>query len=312
MSVTDVLDDMRRRFAPSYGDGLTNHLPMAAVALAHLGASEERIRALVETLAPRLEPARPWPAAEAFALVMQQRGVDVVLRERLKRDLVGLAGGAFHGAIRLAYATMTKDVKEIAHGLAYLEDMGQPIEVPSRPSAVAGSNDINELAERLRERAIAKPTGPNLTVRLAQVVADERFIDVANALVVDHTTLRQVSGAGARWYLAADDFASMHVLTGAHAVRVLRAWTVDKADERDADRALALAALAMFVVCGSPARAEARNRPKLDDKDLKKLAIASDDDHMAKLVVSALAEEQAHEDAIYRIVASRAAKRGHT
>ena len=32
-TLADLLDELRRRFAPSYEAGLTNHLPMACIAL---------------------------------------------------------------------------------------------------------------------------------------------------------------------------------------------------------------------------------------------------------------------------------------
>jgi hypothetical protein len=256
-----------------------------------------------------ISAARPWPAAEIIALEMRERGVDVVVRERLKRDLAGLAGHAFHGVIRLAYATMSKDLEEIAHGLAYLEDNAFPIDIAAHASGATATNELADLADALRLARIEKPSGPNITLRMEQVVGDARFVDVASRLVVDNSTLRQVSGLGARWYLAADDFPSLHVLTGAHAVRTLRPWTTDP---RAVDRALAIAALACFVVCGSPARADARNRDKGEDRELKLNATGSTDDHMAKLVVAALDEEEAHEDAIYRIVATKVARRGHT
>lgn len=318
-SLSAVLEDLRRRFAPGYGDGLTNHMPMACIALDRLGADDERKRATVDAHAPALEAARPWPAAEGIALEMRDRGVDAVLHERLQRHLGGLAGAAFHGVIRLAYATMSRDLDEIAHGLAYLEESSLVFDVTmttatttttTATAATGASNELSDLADALRAAKLAKPTGPNITLRMEQVARDARFVEVASRLVVDKSTLRQVSGIGARWYLAADDFASLHVLTGAHAVRLLRPWTTDT---RAADRALAVAALACFVVSGCPARADARSRDRAEDKELKYAAVHNaNDDHMAKLIVAALDEEEAHEDAIYRIVATRAARRGHT
>ena len=224
-SLPGVLDELRRRFAPTYREGLTNHLPMGCIALDRIGGDEGRMRALIDAHAGVLEPARPWPAAEIIALEMRDRGVDAVLRERLKRDLAGLAGAAFHGVIRLAYATMSKDLDETAHALAYLEESAMPLEIG--PTTAGATNELADLADALRAAQIVKPTGPNITVRMEQVVTDRRFIDVAARLVVDNSTLRQVSGMGARWYLAADDFPSLHILTGAHAVRALRPWTTD-------------------------------------------------------------------------------------
>ena len=48
-----------------YGNGLSNHLPMAALALHRLGAPPARLQAWAEAYAAQLEPAPPaqaWPA----------------------------------------------------------------------------------------------------------------------------------------------------------------------------------------------------------------------------------------------------------
>ena len=297
-----LLHDVRTRYAPSYSGGLTNHLPMCVTALHKLGASEDRLLAFTAAYAPRLEPSTPWARAHDFIHEVETRGPDAVLREHLKGLLPGLAGAAFHGIIRVAYATMAKDHGELGTALAYLEDSALALDVPSAGTC----SDVAVLADRLRD--IDKPSGYTITERVLGVAKDPRFLRVAADLAVDKTTLSQVSSLGARWYLAADDFSSLHVLTGAHAVRVLRPW-ID--DERAADRALAIAALASFVVCGAPGRADARGLARADDKELKARALASDDDHVAKLVVSALDEELAEEDQIFRIVATRAARRGN-
>lgn len=313
MPLSAVLDDVRHRFAPEYGAGLTNHLPMAAIALDRLGAGEPRLRAFVEHHAKDLEPARSWPRADALAAELRARGVDVVVRERLGLHLAGLAGAAFHGVIRLAYATLAgPNLDEMAAALAYLEERARVLESDeqrTRRASMAGTSELAPLLLKLRAAAIAKPEGPTITVRLEQVVADPRFAAVIDDLAVDHTTLAQVSVLGARWYLAADDFVSLHVLSAAHAVRVLRPFN---ADVKRADRALAIAALAAYVACGSPERFDARGAARAEDRELKKLAIESNDDHLAKLVVAALDEESVYEDLIFRIAATRAARRGHT
>jgi hypothetical protein len=192
-SLPALLDELRHRFAPTYREGLTNHLPMACIALDKLGGDDARKRALIDAHAPALEAARPWPAAEIIALEMRERGVDVVVRERLKRDLAGLAGHAFHGVIRLAYATMSKDLEEIAHGLAYLEDNAFPIDIAAHASGATATNELADLADALRLARIEKPSGPNITLRMEQVVGDARFVGKSPAWARAGTSLRTTS-----------------------------------------------------------------------------------------------------------------------
>ena len=62
------LDDARRLDA-EYGASLTNHLPMALVALARLGADDERCAEFARRYAQRLHaapPDEPWPAGDAW------------------------------------------------------------------------------------------------------------------------------------------------------------------------------------------------------------------------------------------------------
>jgi hypothetical protein len=304
VTLAALLHEDRARNAATYRGGLSNHLPMCLTALSKLGAPAERLRAYAQMYQARLEPAVPSSRMSAYAAELARpNGVDTALREHLHALSPGLAGAAFHGVIRVAYGVIASDRDAIASALAYTEESTLLL-----PVAEAGScTEIGELADRLRAARIERPSHKRISDQLLAVAADRRFLDVVRDLAVDQSTLGQVSAQGARWYFAADDFASLHVLTGAHALRVLRPFL---AEPQRADRALAVAALACFVACGSPARADARGQARAEDKELKALAIDSDDDHVAKLVLACFDEERALEDQIYRIVATRAARRG--
>jgi hypothetical protein len=308
-SLRALLIDGNRRFAPSYGDGLTNHLPMALRALSRLGAREERLTAFAEAYGRRLEPAPRDERPAALAADLRARGREAVLRERLVALAPGLAGSAFHGVIRVAYAVMSDEPDEpdeLAHALVYAADSARPL-LPFQKGREA---DASVILERLRAARIEKPAGGALAERLERVAQDPRFTELAQDLAVSRSTLNEISGIGARLYLAADDFASLHVLTGAHAVRVLTPWWGEHRDA--AHHALAVAALASFVVAGSPRHAEARGLDRAAWSEIEARAVASDDDHLAKLVLCCRDEEAALDDAIYRIVATKAARRGRT
>ena len=73
----DRLDDGLRH-APEYRGGLSNHLPMALVALDALGADAERLCRFASDYARRLEPrqsARPLDVAFEAALSRRQEAI---------------------------------------------------------------------------------------------------------------------------------------------------------------------------------------------------------------------------------------------
>jgi hypothetical protein len=305
-AVVEMLREHNRRFAPSYRGGLTNHLPMCLIALARLGANEVRLRAFAEQYVKMLEPATVDARVDLLRAELRERGRDVVLREKLTQLAPGLAGAAFHGVIRVAYATLLDDDDELAHALIYALDNTLPL----LPPGAGREADVQQLVWGLRDAGLEKPTGYTITDRLRVVAADDRFGRVVRDLCAGRSTLNDVSGIGARMYLAAGDFASLHVLTGAHAVRLLdRWWGVHR---EEAHYALAVAALACFVVAGSPRFVDARGRDRATWSEIEARALASADDHMAKLVVACLDEEAVLDDAIYRIVATQATRRGKT
>lgn len=194
---------------------------------------------------------------------------------------------------------------------------GEPAVDPHVPAALAVLLDVEErlltppgreadlgaLVERLRGERMERPRG-TLAARIASVVEDRHFAEVAAAAAVHRGTVDLVSGLGARWTLACDDEAAPCALMAAHAVRALGPFLVDK---QAADLALARFALACFVAAGSPGRADARGLPRAEDEEL--LRAASHDEKIARLIAVCLDEERAARDAIYRILATRVARR---
>ena len=105
--------DRGARFDAEYRAGLSNHLPMALVALHRLGASEQRLDAFAERYAQRLADApqaRAWPAdrpwrdglgarqawpalRHRFDQLVARDGADAVLREALPVLIARLRGG---------------------------------------------------------------------------------------------------------------------------------------------------------------------------------------------------------------------------
>ena len=138
MSSLNLLLDRAQSFAPTYYERhLSNHLPMALVALHALGATEEQTEQGFAQFSRKLEPAAPTtePCAdwtqwrgqrEAFAAVrahfvhdISARGVDATLRAALPLLIDGVGGAAFHGLLRTSSATVARHDDELASGLAH-------------------------------------------------------------------------------------------------------------------------------------------------------------------------------------------------
>ncbi|MFA6262587.1 MAG: questin oxidase family protein, partial [Bacteroidia bacterium] len=123
MSLLALLDD-GARFDAEYRNGLSNHLPMALLALRRLGADGARLEAFAARYAKRLEPAPAavaWPAGDGWPERLGEReawpayrslfgewlaheSADTVLQQALPVLAPGCGAAAFHGLIRTAYA----------------------------------------------------------------------------------------------------------------------------------------------------------------------------------------------------------------
>ena len=134
------LIDEELDFDATTSNGLTNHLPMALVAKAGLGATRSELERFTAKYRRRLvatgESERhltkaTWRSAigESHAYVdlvdyfdreIDEHGVEETLRSHLDALVDGVSGAAFHGVIRLAYALDVASPSRVSRGLAYL------------------------------------------------------------------------------------------------------------------------------------------------------------------------------------------------
>lgn len=311
------------RFDAEYGPSLSNHLPMALTALARLGASDERLAAFAARYAARLHPApaaEPWPAGDAWRACFGQPrawpSYRSLFREWLHHEspgdmlaqvlpplMQGVGAAAFHGPIRAAYALAANDGDELADALAYWAcrwfELGAPPEgSQADPAVLLAALDLaDELAP-----------APLIAERMAHAVAHPRFDALAGRLHIDlRATLPRLAQLAAERYAASDDFTVLHLVTSAHAMRVLLPWL----DE--GDRLAALAHYARAFMAGWATRpAQAGHQPPLAVLPWHEIvgrALESDDDHAIKLVDSCREQERAYGGAVWSVAASRSVQR---
>jgi Questin oxidase-like len=300
-----------------YRGGLSNHGPMALLALHSLGADEARLAAWASTYQRRLQPApeaAAWPVGDAwtsylgqraawpayrdlFAQWLEHEGAGDVLGQVLPVLMRGCGAAAFHGLIRTAYAVQAAHRGELADALAYWAcrwlDLG--------PEAAVAAPLLDDPAAALRKLPV--PVGPlpgELIFQAMQAVAGQPgFSAAVGALRVDDGTLVRLATGAAELYAASGNFTVLHLLTSAHALRVLLPFIEEPQPAlRHYWRAWAAGWAASGAVALPPAPLQPWSR-------IVSHALSSDDEHAIKLVFSCREQEAALGGRVWRQAASR-------
>ena len=315
-------------YAPEFDGGLSNHLPMTLVALERLGADEQRLAAFAAAYATRLEPAppvQPWPVGDPwpdrlgqpeswpayrslFAEWIPQEGAVDMLAQVLPQLMSGVGAAAFHGLIRTAHALRCGHLAELADALAYwacrhlwLGAMDPDTAVTAR--APATDDPVALLRELRRGRSGAQL----IFEQMRDAALDGRVNRVAARLRIDEGTPQRLARAAALAYAHTGNFVALHLVTGTHAMRLVTRFVDDP-----------LAAWGWYWQAYAHAVVAARLQPLPPAplrtwKTLVTQALASNDEHVVKLVECCREEEKAYAgrgEALWREAASRAVE-GH-
>ena len=323
MNLVDALNSCAS-YAPEHAGGLTNHLPMTLVALDRLGADEARLSSFLARHSPRLAPApqaqawpagdpwpdrlgqpRAWPVYRAlFAEWIEQEGATDMLGQVLPQLMPGVSAAAFHGLIRTACAIRSGHKAELADALAYwacrhqrLGDVHNPLAGTSRAPAT------DDPVTLLRELRAGRSRAALISQQMVDAARDGRVNRTAARLYVDEGTPQRLARAAAFAYAHTGSFIALHLVTGTHAMRVVARFV----DEPLTAWAWYWQAFAHAVVA---ARLQPVPRAPLRTwKTLVSHALASDDEHVIKLVDSCREEDTAYarrSDTLWREAASQA------
>lgn len=288
-----------------YAGGLSNHRPMALLALARLGATEARLQAFDQAYSSRLQPApphTPWPAGDPWAGRLGQRQAwpmyrdlfwqwlitepaGEVLRQALPLLMQGCGGAAFHGLIRTAYAIQGTRRQELADALAYWACRW--LDLGAAPGAASAGQCANPETV-LRQLRAASSRADLIFQRMQAAAQQPGFQSTVTRLQVGPDTLAQLAALAAMAYAASGNFTALHLVSSAHAVRVLLPHAPDPLP---AVQAYWTAFAAAVCASGMKAGPVPTARPW---PELVAAALASDDEHVIKLVDSCREEHQAY------------------
>jgi len=321
-------------YSPEYGGGLSNHLPMALVALDQMGATPaqlneyrrshvswlEKLPANGRAITPAVTPGA-WPFRKAnhaayvelradFQRRIAAQGWEQVLRATLPDLAPGLTAAAFHSMIRTAMGVTARHEGEIASGLGYWAAHWQglgPVEAASPPP---GGNPA-DLLNRLREDArFAAPVEmPELIDDMLLAVSRLKgFPDVGHWPDFDQVNIRDLALAAAQVYGASGDFTALHLVTGAQAAAVLLPYV-------DSPKVLLpwlwQGMAAAYIAIGRPMLPSAdalaiwRNATVPGWQEILQRALVETDEHAVKLIYSALYLGRLTGDRLFRWLAAR-------
>lgn len=322
-TVLDALLDRAQAFAPEYRGTLSNHLPMALVALDALGADVARMESFFAIVAAKLDPAPPpapacndwisrrgrlsaFPALRAhFVQAIATQGRDAVLRRALPSLVDGIGAGAFHGLLRTASAVVAGHDDELASGLAHWASWHLPLAqfVVPQAAGAAHADVATWLADVMTRADSWRSNAGMITPRMRAFAQTAAFRDGADRLVVHDRTLRELAAQALSIYLRTRNFTVLHLITSAHALRLITPWL-------DAPL-VAVRHYAHAYAAGVAASGVDMNAPPiavnvLPWPDVLRAGIASNDEHVIKLVYACREEWLATGDADYQQAASLA------
>lgn len=330
VELTELLDE-ELVYDATTKSGLTNHLPMALVAKAGLGAGSDELRRFATAYRLRLVPIQEpderltratWHRAIGradaypdllgyFNREVRTNGVDATLRAHLDQLVDGVSGAGFHGVIRLAYALESDAPERISAGLAYFGATAMKLGPLKKGSPTSESPEqlLHNLSTDARWGSMESVR--MISGRMRLVASKAEFVDVASALVVDEFTPRRLADAALKIYASTNDFTALHGVTGLEAISHLRPF-VD--DVQRLDRASYQALAAAFLTIGAPPfwsndRLDALVASReIGDADVVTRAANSNDEHVAKVVYTATRRGRETGDPLYGTVAERAVR----
>lgn len=285
---------------PEYGNGLSSHLPMALHALHALGAGPARLRAFYERYAERFQGCRAAPVAAPpadwltllgkidafpelrahFGLAIEREGADRTLRAAIPVLMPGVAAAALHGPIRTAHAVEAGHAGELAAALAYWAATWLPL--PPVPAATGGEH-MDRWTERLQEAGDHwHPEHRLIAAGMRQAADTAMWKEIVAAPRLPADPLAALARFAAARYAATRSFTVLHLVTGCRALQVLAPWC----DAQAPAHALR-AYVAAYLASGAGSRHSQPRHASPDWTTLHARAIASDDDHVVKLVHAA-------------------------
>jgi hypothetical protein len=300
----DRLLDDELAFSPSFRGVYSNHLAMALVALAQLGAPSDVLEStFLAHAADESEMRDDTADLERMLEEVRRSGITAVVRSRVPTLFDASSTALFHPMIRLAYALDVGHEGQVAAALLDWERRRSSLPI----GQIAGGR---LRAPDVAERLASVPAGTwRRTFDLDGVARHAQWRGAVQGLAIDESTIDDLSSFAIAAHLAADDFLTLHVVTGSRAVRAVAA-VVDETTAVNLVGHSLFDALVVYAAVGAPHLLDARElddvrrHPLPSPAEIAERAIHDTDPHVIKLANVALVEEERTGDPLYRFAAA--------
>jgi hypothetical protein len=330
-TVAETLDQLltaNQHFA-LHGKGTTNHCPMALVALARMGASTARLaeffaswtqRFALPEMAPDLQitpnnwlhclgsPETFTSIRRHFADQVSIAGPTKIIEDVLASVPAAPATGAFHAIIRLSYGIEAAHVWEIAAGLAAYVATNLPIQIDltGRHPAKSVEEAWHTLSSQLGDH---RWRHASITGRLRLVAADRHFQQlVPRPPKAD--LLDDLATAAALLYWRTTDFTALHMVTGAHALRVICPHLSDTTRSKILQATWLTFCAGVALIRIPEAIDDTVPETAIGWPDILRQATRSNDDHVIKMTYTCWQEDKRRANPLYQAAAARLVRHG--
>lgn len=301
----DRLLDAELDISPSFLGHYSNHLAMTLVALHQMGAPTERLEETFEAhLRGESEPRDDRPALDERIREVDRLGIKATVRARIPDLADAPVTALFHPMIRLGYAIDAGHRGQVAAAL--LDWERRKDDLPLAPG-VPGDRGLARVAHVLADAADGRWSG---TFDLDEVARRPAVHEALDGLT-DRVTADDISSFALSAHAASGSFVTLHMVTGARAVRTV-AQVLEAPAADDLLRHTAVAMTVALAAVGAPrplgdGALDVRRSAALPARtEVAASAIASADPHVVKLTNVALVEEARTGDLLYRDLAARA------
>jgi len=318
LSSATLISAANEKYSSQYRGELANHLPMALVALEKMGASSSRLCDFRDNYVKRLEPRSTVFESEItkqnwkqflgqnkyhleylnyFKQSLERTDLKQVLSDHLPTLFQGVAGGAFHGLIRLGYALETQNVEEIYQSLGYWAISFLDLGIRNQ-EAITNEKSPSEIFLALSDEFSGfRPDAPNIARRMELIGQLESFQSICRQIKVADVNYQTIAPLVLTLFAQTQDFTALHAVTSTHAYRIVSRYFGDTGTSA---HCLFIALAAAYVTIRAPAiRKLSLIHHSVSWQGLMDTAVNSNDDHIPKIVFTCFEEFKEHNDPLY-------------